>query len=65
MNAHGAKYPFMGVVGMDVITAITVVVLSSIGLFGEPEVSERELKIDLLKAENNIIESDSQTDTYD
>ena len=42
LNEHDPKYPFMGVAAIDVITAIAVVLMSSVGLFGEPEAKESE-----------------------
>jgi hypothetical protein len=58
LNEHNPKSPFMGVAAIDVFTAIAVVVLSSIGLFGEPEAKEQEdlrQKInDLNEKSNNL-----------
>ena len=54
LNEHNPKSPFMGVAAIDVFTAIAVVVLSSIGLFGEPEAKEQE---DLRQKINDLNEN--------
>ena len=63
LNAHGPKLPFIGVAAVDVLIAILVVVLSFVGLFGEPESSKNEIRFDLLKDPVSELESENQMDS--
>ena len=53
LNDHNAKYPFMGVAIMDVLTAIAVVILASVGLFGVPIVMETPEELPTEKSNNH------------
>jgi hypothetical protein len=41
LNIKDAKLPFVGAAALDVLTAIAMVLLGSVGLFGEPQGKEK------------------------